>query len=81
MLTFPAAWLLLVSLSIVTLLRLRSPELLMKTSPDWVFSVSTDWVFPVSTAPLLSSTCLFSPEGVCIVTVTCSLVIIDEYFI
>ena len=40
MLTSPAAWLLLVSLSMVTLLRLRSPELLMKTSPDWVSPVS-----------------------------------------
>ena len=40
MLTSPAAWLLLVSLSMVTLLRLRSPELLIETSPDWVSSVS-----------------------------------------
>ena len=40
MLTFPAAWLLLVSLSMVTLFRLRSPELLMETSPDWVSPVS-----------------------------------------
>ena len=40
MLTSPAAWLLLVSLSMVTLLRLRSPELLIETSPDWVSPVS-----------------------------------------
>ena len=40
MLTSPAAWLLLVSLSMVTLLRLRSPELLIETSPDLVSPVS-----------------------------------------
>ena len=40
MLTSPAAWLLSVSLSMVTLLRLRSPELLIETSPDWVSPVS-----------------------------------------
>ena len=53
MLTSPAAWLLLVSLSMVTLLRLRSPELLMETSPDWVSPVST---------------CISSPQGIVIVS-------------
>ena len=64
MLTSPAASSLLVSLSMVTLLRLRSPELLMETSPDWV-------------SPVL--TCISSPQGS--VTVTCSLVIMDESLI
>ena len=31
----PAVWLLLVSLSMLTLLRLRLPSLVMETSPDW----------------------------------------------
>ena len=53
MLTSPAAWLLLVSLSMVTLLRLRSPELLMKTSPDWVSPVS----ICVSSPKIFTVTC------------------------
>ena len=53
MLTSPAAWLLLVSLSMVTLLRLRSPELLIEKSPDWVSPVSN---------------CIFSAQGSIIVT-------------
>ena len=53
MLTSPAAWLLLVSLSMVTLLRLRSPELLIETSPDWVSPVSI---------------CISSPQDIVIVT-------------
>ena len=68
MLTFPAFWLLLVSLFMVTLFRLRSPGLLMKTWPDWVSPVST-------------STCFISSQGISIVTVACSLVVIDESFI
>ena len=53
MLTSPAAWLLLVSLSMVTLLRLRSPELLIEMSPDWVSPVSN---------------CIFLSQGIVIVT-------------
>ncbi len=63
MVTFPAAWSLLVSLSMVTLLRLRLPLLLMETLPDWP-----------SVAP--TSICWISIPGSSIVI--CLLVIIDK---
>ena len=66
MLTSPAAWLLLVSLSMVTLLRLRSPELLIETSPDRVSPIS-----PTSLVP--------QEEHIC--TLTCTLVVMDESLI
>ena len=62
MLTFPAFSLPLVSLSILTLLRLRSLELMMETGPDW------PRVFPVSICILLSGNSI----------ITCLLVIMDE---
>ena len=64
MLTSPAAWLLLVSLSMLTLLRLRSPELLMETWPDWL------WIF--------STTFVLSPSKNFKLTFTCLLVIMDK---
>ena len=66
MLTSPAAWLLLVSLSMVTLLRLRSPELLIETSPD---------------LPWAPTSILIGLHHSHIFISTCTLVIMDESFI
>ena len=63
MLTFPAGSLPLVSLSMVTLLRLRLPLLMMDTGPDWPCSA------PTSTSIVWNSLSLI---------VTCLLVIIDK---
>lgn len=63
MLTFPAGWSPLVSLSMVTLLRLMLPELRMETGPDW------PWVAPTSIC-IVSFSLSF--------ILTCLLVMIDE---
>ncbi len=64
MLTFPAGLSPLVSLSILTLLRLRLPLLMIDTSPDW------PWVAPTSTSIVLMKK--FSR------IVTCLLVMMDK---
>ena len=63
MLTFPAFSKLLVSLSMMTLLRLRSPLLMMETRPD------LPWVPPTSTISVLYSS---------IFILACLLVMIDK---
>ena len=66
MLTSPASRFPLVSLSMVTLLRLRSPELLIETSPD---------------LPWAPTSILIGLHRSHIFISTCTLVIMDESFI